>query len=375
MRVPLAYGEVGSHGLHLIAPDGVERVEQAQLVLLSRLDYDVRCLELPMVPSHEIDSLIRYRIRSVYPGDPKLITIDHRTQRRSGRTLAFIAIIENETLAMYRASGAQLVTLAEILRRSLPLAGNGRFLHVTPRYLELLRYEDSFIVESRFIERTGLAAELANGLKTAGEDGGRLRIVAGAREREAVESLMELRAFATPPEIVAVESLRPRHRGIEPAFRLPRKRGIALPPFIAGTALAGTAAAIAIALFYRYVGTQERELELHKIARTEQTDGTAVEAAGRADALRKELWELIEGRPSDAYLLLSGLRSVLGPDILVTDLVVKSGSFQLQAQGIDPLAVMERFSADVHFKKVRLLQTSPIAGSRTEQFTVSGIFQ
>jgi hypothetical protein len=43
---------------------------RADGVLVSRGDFDFQVLDLPAVPDKEIEGLIRYRLRSLYPGSP-----------------------------------------------------------------------------------------------------------------------------------------------------------------------------------------------------------------------------------------------------------------------------------------------------------------
>ena len=49
-------------------------------VLVSRLDFDVQVLSVPHVPENEMDGLIRYRLRSIYPGNPGETSFDYRLE-------------------------------------------------------------------------------------------------------------------------------------------------------------------------------------------------------------------------------------------------------------------------------------------------------
>ena len=79
-------------------------------------------------------------------------------------------------------------------------------------------------------------------------------------------------------------------------------------------------------------------------------------------------------RPGDLYLLLSELSQALGDGVRLRSLSVRDDNFQGEAVGVNPLALMERFTAHAVFSAMKLSPVVPDGKSGRERFSFSGVF-
>ena len=90
------------------------------------------------------------------------------------------------------------------------------------------------------------------------------------------------------------------------------------------------------------------------------------------ESLEAEVALLGTARPPDPGRVLSALAEVLGPGTRLLSFSLENGAFQVEAEGTNPLQLMERFSSSTTFTDVRLLQIVPLAGTSEELFRVTG---
>jgi len=353
--------------------------ERIEVLLLSRLDCEVRCLQLPPVAEHELPALIRYRIRSVYPGSLELVLMDQVVQRSGSGQVALVAIADRQAVEKFRraAPKAILSLLSAALLRSPAFrregVREGAVVCESPQYAEVLRFQDGVLVESVLVKRSRPSSDAQKILRLLGDGAMRPALVLAPRE-DLEEAARRLRGPGeAAPEARAFESMELTRRGMPALFR-PRRQ-LRLPRPALTRAVLGLAIALCAAgVVWRQAHLRQVELAgLRMAVLGSQVSGQrAADLAAEYAAVKTRVSALTANRPVDALQFFSDLRDEMGPGVSVQDLVLQNGSFQLQAVGPSPLALMQRFIADSRFHGVRLLQTTPLAGGASQQFIITG---
>jgi len=378
----LAFAELHGETVSLTGLDGKAyegSPEQIDVLLLSRLDCEVRCLELPPVAERELPALIRYRIRSVYPGSLEPVLIDQVVQRRRSGQVAMVAIADRQAVEQFRraAPKAVLSLLSAALLRSAAFRREGvcegAVVCESPRYAEVLRFQDGVLVESVLVKRSRPSSDAQKILHLLGDGAMRSALVLAPRE-ELEEAAGRLRGQGDAELAArAIESMDFTRRGTPSLFR-PRRQ-LRLPrPVLTRAALGLAIALCSVGIVWKQAHLRQVELSrLRTAVLGSQVSGQrAADLAAEYAAVKTRVSVLAASRPVDALQFFSDLRDELGPGVSVQDLVLQNGSFQLQAVGPSPLALMQRFIADPRFQAVRLLQTTPLAGGASQQFIITG---
>jgi len=365
-----AFAEIRDGEVVLLGLDGAPfpgKPEEVATLLLSRLDCDVKCLELPPVAEREIPALIRYRLRSVYPGSLERAAIDHVTQRHAGGLVAVVFIVDAGALGKIRAAAPRAVLglAATVLLHRSPSPADGWVTCDAPGYTEILRFEEGVLLQSVLVKRDGAASEQ------------RVHRLAGNKPAGA----LTLDALGSPGPSASLpassrgslRSLGIRRRRPPALFRPPR-RFHAPRPAVTRAALAAAIILLGVGLVQKQVNLRRSELALlrHAIAGGQAAGQRSADLAAQYSAAGTRVAELLRARPVDVYQFFTDLRDELGPGVLLQDLVLQDGGFQLQAIGPSPLALMQRFITDPRFQSVRLLQTTPLSDGFRQQFIVTG---
>jgi len=345
-----AFAEIRNGEAVLLALDGAPfegKPEEVAILLLSRLDCDVRCLELPPVAEREMPSLLRYRLRSVYPGSLERAVIDHVAQRRGDKLVAVVSIVQKETLEKVRSAAPRaIIGLVATSLIALPRTrARGWVVCEGPGYTELARFEGGLLVESTLVKRGGAASER------------RIRQLLGG---EVVQRF----------DAADVAFARRRTRSL---FRPPR--GWKAPrPGVTRLALAAVIVLLGLGLVQKKVSLRQGELAVLRdaVLGSQAAGQRTADLVAQYSAANARVCRLLQNRPVDVYRFFSDLRDELGPAVLLQDLVLQGQSFQLQAVGSSPLALMQRFVSDPRFQEVRLLQTTPLADGSRQQFIITG---
>lgn len=345
------------------AGDGADGAPRIDGLLMARPDFTVRMLEIPPVAPRDAEALIRFRLRSLYPGNPAETTFDFLLESANGKHVAVVFIARGGTVERYReAAGAAPLLLPYQLIR--PLAGKRKDLRVLFRglnWLERTEFRGGLPVSDvvrQFDDEEGLAA--------AADAGDGLRTVFVAEGPE-----------GSPPgaEFHALGRLAAAHRGA--GLFGERKRGVRLPPRgIRMAVLAAAVALLSVLAFYRRVGEAEAERDALKAryAALEREVGGALSRRKETEALEAEIRRIAARKPPDLYGFLSALAAVLDGDAVIRSLTVRDDGFRIEAVGSDSLRLMEGFGGNPAFRDVRLSQVVPEERTGRERFSFSGAF-
>lgn len=351
-------------------------------VLLGRPDFTLAVLTVPRLAERELRQVIRYRIRSVYPGNPDETAFEYELS--PDRSTAFVTVVRADVLSAVRtAAGERPLFLPHHLLRAAGVPGrNGRHIAVFlfDRWMELLSFENGRPVESVQRSRESIEhdLELIAAFTATATPGTRLTLAASETETEALAGAVRREPVsALELSIVPIPALlRSAERAKDTAFRT--ERPVRLPRFGVRIAILAVCTALAAFGYLRAKLAADEAL----LARLGQ-EHAALERLAHETALRSQELEALGRRaavysrtvPSDIYGLLTGLRDALGENVLLTSISVRSRSFQCEGRAVEPFSLVERFSSMPElFSDINVIRVSPIAGTAEERFVLTGTY-
>jgi hypothetical protein len=349
-------------------------------VLMSRLDFDVQILEIPVVPDKEVEGLIRYRLRSIYPGNPSETAFDYRLQANGHQSRAVVFISQRSTLEKYKKAAEQRHLLLPY-SLTAPLAKSGADMRVwfcQRDWAELSVFRGGLAVSSRVLQRNEgepFDIDVAESELDAETKALPCLIVASSEEIRRLQEEMgdaQVRGFT----LISFKKLLSQQRKAEGLFSPPKRTPSFLKPAVRMTALAVAVAVFGVLLFFKYVASVESRYEgLKKLhASLEKASGRTLAIQKEVDDLSSELSKLQAEKPQDLYLFLSELSSVLGGEAQIRSMTFQGDGFQIEAVGSNPLKLMEGFRNRPSFDNVKLSQVVPDARTGKERFSFSGAF-
>ena len=381
-----AYVTKTSDGLKLAGFEDRQAVRSAAdqaAIMASRLDFDVRVIELPAMGEKEAEGFLTYRIRSLYPGQPDQTAFDYRVINRGGKRYAVLFLVQRGTLEEYQkvAGGKPLFASFSVL---LPLAGKGRsegnvtclFWHDT--WLEALVLREGEAPRCFAVKRGGdSAADLSQLATLASADLASADCVAVCSEEEvpALRGLLSARLgeSGTLTVLPAQEALSRLGKGPDLLFER-RKSGPRVPRRLRIQLLLGLTLLLSFLAIKRSVDHDAARLaQLRKELQAVQGRTTQVVALQQEiDALKAQAAVLNKQRPADPYRVLAELRSILQPGTRINSFVIEKGFFQMEAVGANALQLMEAFKDRASFENVKLVQIVPMKSTNLELFRITG---
>jgi hypothetical protein len=100
-----AYAQKNENDLQLFLFDKPEPIQTNypyEALMMSRIDFDIKVTEVPPVHESEMENLLTYKLRSLYPGDPESTVFDYKILARNKQRLAVIFISSKETIEEYK---------------------------------------------------------------------------------------------------------------------------------------------------------------------------------------------------------------------------------------------------------------------------------
>jgi hypothetical protein len=336
-------------------------------LLLSRLDVDLRVLDLPPVAGRDVEGLIRYRLRSLFPGNPGQTSFDYRVIRRGRTRRAIVFVTRTSTVEAYRAVAGRrpLVPPCRLLSGRVPRRGTFRAWIGDGRWAELLEYRDGLLASSRVVRR-----ERGDWAAVAAAASAPAHLVIAPRAD------LEDLAGADGAALLPLESAGLRGVGPRGLFAAPART-----PVVSPVARVAVLAAVVIALGVLVLDRaarreEERARRLQVVVTALERDARAsLETRREADALRLERDRLAAGIPADRYRVLAELSAVFAGAVRVRRISFRDDRFQVEASGGDPLALMEALKARDGFRELELSPVVPDAASREERFSIAGVFR
>lgn len=348
-------------------------------LLMSRLDFDIRVLKLPSIPRSAVEGFLRYRSRSLYPGNPEETAFAYSLVGSRGARFAVLFLCPRSTVESYRklAAGSPLYLPFHFYRPFLDRR-SPRATVLTSWLgdcVDLLLWDSEAGFRAAAIRRGASFeedwAKVSSGIPS---HLGKPRWVAlcGDRDREAIQGTLAP-AGSGSVRIVRYADIRLRPSRRQSLFALPRDpRGIV--PRVSLPVLGLLVLVLASLVVKKGVDREAsyaRALQKALVER-ERTNARLTELQNEIETMGTSLAQLRGRQPVQPYEVLSELASLLGADTSIRSFVLENGSFQLEAVGSNPLDKMEQFRSGGRFANVRLLQIVPLKDSQQELFRMTG---
>ena len=349
-------------------------------LLVSRLDFDLQFVDIPNVPKKEVEGLIHYRLRSIYPGNPRDTAFDFKIESDGMSQRAIVFITRKATLEKYKNAARQkpLFFPYSLIQRIARAQKDIRTWFCAPGWAEHSVYRGGMLSSCTVLTRKGQEPfQLEEAEAALPENIRMLPALVIAFEDE----LPAFRAALGPDgasamRFLSVQELSRSQRKVEGFFSEPKRVRAVFAPGVRIAALAVITATLAALVFYKSVWRAEDNLG--KLKRSNlvlvQQSAKATALQKEVDALRMELSRMSAEKPEDIYVFLSELTRVLGSEVLLRSLHIQSDTFQIEAVGSNPLKLMENFRENAFFDSVKLSQVVPDPRLGRERFSLSGVF-
>ncbi len=359
-----------------VPPDAAGRVDG---ILVSREDFDFQVLDLPSVPDKEIEGLIRYRLRSLYPGSPGETTFDYVLEYAGSRRRAAVFICRKAVMEAYRSAAGRVPLLLPycLIARTAGKRKDLRVWFCMEGWAELLVFRGGLIVSSAFRPgKEGVPFKLDEAEESLPEEVRALPALLIALAEE-IERIREASGDEQPHvRFQSIPDLVKDHKRTLGLFDTRKRAPSVFTPAVRIGALAAAVAVLGLLVFYKAVAfTENRSQRLKALyASLQAQSGKVLQVQKETEALAAELSKMREDKPQDLYLLLSELSSVLGSEARIRSLTVRDNGFQAEAISASPLKLMEGFKDHAIFRDVKLSQVIPDARTGKERFSFSGVF-
>ncbi len=346
---------------------------------MSRLDFDIRMLKLPPLPRRSIEGFLRYRSRSLYPGNPEETAFAYSLVRSGGAQYAVLFLCKRSIADGYLklAAGSPLYLPFHFYRPFFGEKPNRTTVYTSwlVDCIDLLILGPETAVRAAAIRRSGSFEKdwdtLSNSIPG---DLGQPRWVALCAEpdREAIRKKLAPLAPGCV-RIAPFSEIRSGPSRRESLFAPPRDP-LGIIPHASLPILGLLILVLASLVLKKGIDREERYArELHTaLAEREQAAARLTALQNDIVSMEQSLARLQDRRPVQPYEVLSDLGSLLGPDTSIKSFILSNGSFQLEAVGSDPLDKMERFRGEPRFTSVRLLQIVPVKDSELNAFRMTG---
>jgi hypothetical protein len=375
--------EGGSYGVHPFdAGEAISSTDDVSAVMMERPEVDIKVVKLPSIREDEVQTMLRYKLRSLYPGNPEDTAFDFRIVANRNQKYAVLFITSKAVLENYRrASGGRPLFLpysfVKQLSKSLSKP-RALFLFVQERWVEALLFEEGIINSSSVVKRGDdlpLVLSKANALlPERGGDAART-IICSQSEIQAVEKVMNgIHDDGARFDYLDLETVFGENgRNVDYLFGAKRGNGILQSKWTVALLLMVALSLSALAL-HKYKSVYELRYE-ELSEQVEDLQNRQLETLALKEEVRRleEQWASLSHRaPNDVYQILSELATVFDGDMKITHFVIDRDMFQIEAIGRNPLYLMERFKTNGHFRSVKLIQSIPINQTFNERFRITG---
>ncbi len=347
-------------------------------LLASRLDFTVRVVDIPPVSESEVENLLRFKLRSVYPGNPADTELDYTVVGEGKKKRALLFICRRATLERYRkAAGQKPILLPWSLTRGLV----GKRTDAVVWFVHRDWVEVSVSIGGLPISATvhprarGSDFDLCAAAGMLPEDVRSLQciVVCPADEVESIKSRIP-EADAPRTRYVTFNQL--TERGAPALFTAKKQRRALLSPAARLGILGAAVVLLTAVLFIKLITSAEAKytqlVQLH--ASLEAENRRIVSIQGEVKSMSDQLAALQARESPNAYHFLSEIAAVFGSAARVRSFTLSAASFQVDAVGTGPLKLMEGFKNHPLFTDVKLAQVTPDAATGTERFSISGVY-
>jgi len=352
-------------------------------LMMSRMDFDVKVTEISSVPEREIEGFLKYRIRSLYPGQPEDTVFDYSLFTTSKKKkFAILFICRKEVLDEYKkiSNGKHLLLPFTLIKPFIAgcLGEAVIFSFWYGSWIDILVFSEKERVDSFVIKRAAKPSLAINQvIKMLPGQANEFNWIIFCSEQE--KELLKEKAARMVGKNISVEvfsiqdALNRINRKTDFLFKEEKKKRL-INQKLRIQLLCIIVLFIFTLLFKKTIDREQRYLiDLESsIGSLAKHTTEVVSLQNEIEAMEEELNSLKEKIPIDTYFVLSGLEPVLTKYTRIQSFVLEKNFFHLEATGRNPLTLMERFKEKEVFTNVKLLQIVPLKNSDKELFKISG---
>jgi hypothetical protein len=350
--------------------------------MMARTDFDIKSVVLPPVSEKDIPDLLKFKLRSVYPGTPEETVFDYTILGTKNKKCAVLFITEKRIIEKYRdlSGGKPLFLPYTLLKPLIEISDNENrvFMYYHKTWIEIMLIQDGICLSSFVLQRhASFDVNYRRFEKLLPEPHDSYSFVCVCAEEDEI-SLAEqfkanLSADVTYRMVCIEELLSDINRKAVFLFSEKQKR-LAIPNRLLVYLYPVFFLILAFLIFNKsmnrrktYYDNLERRL---RILERQTLSMAALEK--EVKALEDEWIKLYESSPHNIYFVLSELSGIMGGRAVITHFVIEKDSFQIEAMGQNPLDLMEKFRNNENFQNIKLLQSIPVQGTKKERFKVIG---
>jgi len=379
--------ENGEHGIFTFCGIPVDRTANGKSpCMVSSLDFTVKFIEIPNSGSRYLGEILRYKIRSLYPGDPDDTAMDYQPIRKRRMRYAAVFVVPEETLSEYRkiSCGGPLYHAFSIIKRVAGLY-KGRtcvFLFLHYSWIEAAVYEEGVFTLSYTVGRSkNLPGDLVRVDSLLPGYLSRAQRVCLYHERGDEHLRPELQKYAAKGGFdLFMETIEPHlsriYRG-RPWIFSREHTGRTILGKVSIPLLVLTELLLVCVLFNRETSHQAILLEEIQLFQAETGDrnGYLRHLAEEIHEAEDELQRLKDRRPIDLYFLLAELASLLEGKAIVTELTLEGGALRVHGLSSNALSLLPRFSGSRVFSDYEIIQVVSDDKTGKERFILHATVQ
>jgi len=352
-------------------------------LMMSRPDFVIKSVELPPVSEQDIHNLLKFKLRSVYPGKPDDTVFDYTLLSRKNKKYALLFIAEKKTVEAYRnlSRGMPLFLPFTLVKPLINKCGDGScaFLFFNTRWIEILMIRSGVLAFSSVINRDesfeNNFQKILTLLPENTEDCS-LSFICAQEEKDALnESIRRSLGPKRSYSMVSIEELL-RSLNRKSGFLFSEKHKKRTVPHTLVIFLF-TAIVLALSILILDKEIQRKEVyfeQLENRMRSYEHRTLSVKSLENELKALDNRWMDLRGRaPVNIYHILSELSSIIEGRAVITYFVIEKDSFQFEAVGQNPLDLMDTFRMNENFQSIKLLQSIPVQGTNKERFKVIGV--
>jgi len=350
-------------------------------VLVSRLDFDVKFIKLPSLGENDIEHFLRYKIRSLYPGNPEETIFDYDIIKRGKNKHAVLYITLKTTISEYRKKvNSRALLLPFNIVRNIALENNKNKIII---FWQLFWFE--IIIVNNGIPHFSIVLNRENGssqrkyklnellLKEFNDFN--LICFCGKSDKESLKSwIMDNLKVTRQPLFFHLENLK-WNKVINPdgIFRFKKRKKRKLLSKIIIYILAGVAFALALLILNKFKNFEDENYrDLNRYYSKIKENIAEVKALENdINNMEKQLDVLNNKQPVDSYQVLTNIALVLGNSAKIKSFILEGSFFRIEATGRKPMEMMGVFNKSSAFKNVRLIKVIPINNSEN-LFVITG---
>jgi len=384
--IDCAYAEIadGSYELFLfeknlpLGPSG-----RFSALMMARPEFDIKAVELPPVSEQDIQNLLKFKLRSLYPGKPDDTVFDYTLLSRKNKKYAVLFITEKKTIEAYRnlSRGMPLFlpfTLVKPLIRKYS-DGSCAFIFFHTRWIEILMIHSGMLAFSSVINRDeSFEINFQKILTLLPENSADCSLVFICAKEETDALNQDIRGSLGPGSsysMVSIEELVGSLNKKSGFLFSERHKKRAVPHTL--VIFLFTAIVLTLSLLILDKDIQQREAYFeqleNRMRRYENRTLSVKSLENELKELENRWMELRSRAPVNIYHIFSELSSIIEGRAVITYFVIEKDSFQFEAIGQNPLDLMDTFKMNENFQSIKLLQSIPVPGTNKERFKVIGV--